>query len=104
MAARFEVRRDSRTGERYQVVSARGAALQDDPVLNKGTCFTREERDALGLTGLLPPAVQAPAEQLARAYGNYLESGDDVQRYLFLAGLQDRNETLFCRLVLDHLE
>ena len=101
---RFDVRRDSRTGERYLAVSARGAVLQDDPVLNKGTCFTREERDALGLTGLLPPAVQAPAEQLARAYGNYLESGDDVQRYLFLAGLQDRNETLFCRLVLDHLE
>jgi len=104
VGARFEVRRDSRTGERYQAVSVSGAALQDDPVLNKGTCFTLEERDALGLTGLLPPAVQAPAEQLARAYGNYLESGDDVQRYLFLAGLQDRNETLFCRLVLDHLE
>ena len=101
---RFDVRRDLRTGERYLAVSVRGAALQDDPVLNKGTCFTREERDALGLTGLLPAAVQAPAEQLARAYGNYLESGDDVQRYLFLAGLQDRNETLFCRLVLNHLD
>jgi malic enzyme len=101
---RFEERLDPRSGDRYLAVYARGASLKDDPVLNKGTCFTREERDALGLTGLLPSAVQTPDEQLSRAYGNYLKAGDDVKRYLFLAGLQDRNETLFCRLVLDHLE
>ncbi len=103
-ARRFAERSDPRTGERYLAVFTRGPALKDDPVLNKGTCFTREERDALGLAGLLPPAVQTPSEQLARAYGNYLKAGDDVRRYLFLAGLQDRNETLFCRLVVDHLE
>ncbi len=103
-ARRFAERSDPRSGERYLAVSTRGPALKDDPVLNKGTCFTREERDALGLTGLLPPAVQTPSEQLSRAYGNYLKAGDDVRRYLFLAGLQDRNETLFCRLVVDHLE
>ena len=101
---RFERRRDPRSGERYLAVFTHGEALKDDPVLNKGTCFTEAERDALGLVGLLPPAVQTPAEQLARAYGNYLEAGDDVRRYLFLASLQDRNATLFCRLVLDHLE
>jgi malic enzyme len=100
----FAERDDPRSGERYLAVYVRGAALKDDPVLNKGTCFTREERDALGLTGLLPPAVQTPTEQLARAYGNYLQAADDVGRYLFLAGLQDRNETLFCRLVVDHLD
>jgi malic enzyme len=103
-ARRFEVRRDPVSGERYLAVFTRGAALRDDPVLNKGTCFTQEERDTLGLTGLLPPSVQTPSEQLARAYGNYLEAGDDVHRYLFLTSLQDRNATLFCRLVLDHLE
>jgi malic enzyme len=101
---RFELRRDARSGEPYLAVFLRGEALKDDPVLNKGTCFTREERESLGLAGLLPPSVQTPAEQLARAYGNYLEAGDDVRRYLFLASLQDRNETLFCRLVLDHLD
>jgi malic enzyme len=103
-ARRFDLRRDPRSGEPYLAVFTRGEALKDDPVLNKGTCFTQDERDALGLNGLLPPAIQTPAEQLARAYGNYLEAGDDVRRYLFLASLQDRNATLFCRLVLEHLE
>lgn len=101
---RFEEQRDPASGERYLAVSARGAGLTDDPVLNKGTCFTRVERERLGLVGLLPPAVQTPEEQESRAYANYVLAGDDVRRYLFLAGLQDRNETLFCRLVLDHLE
>lgn len=100
----FETRIDPQTGQRYLAVYARGAALKDDPVLNKGTCFTAEEREQLGLAGLLPPSVQTPAEQLGRAYGNYLKAGDDVRRYLFLAGLQDRNEHLFAQLLLEHLE
>lgn len=101
---RFEARIDPKTGQRYLAVSVSGAALKDDPVLNKGTCFTQDEREQLGLLGLLPPSVQAPAEQLERAYGNYLKAGDDVRKYLFLAGLQDRNEHLFSQLVLSHLE
>jgi malate dehydrogenase (oxaloacetate-decarboxylating) len=102
--SRFETQVDPKTGERYLAVSARGAALKDDPVLNKGTCFTRREREQLGLLGLLPPSVQSPQEQLDRAYENYLKAGDDVRRYLFLAGLQDRNEHLFAQLVLSHLD
>jgi len=90
--------------ERYLRVSSRGEALKEDPALNKGTCFTREEREQLGLLGLLPPGVSTREEQAARAYGNYREAGDDVHRYLFLASLQDRNETLFYQLLLDHLE
>jgi malic enzyme len=101
---RFEQRMDPATGERFLAVSERGEKLKDDPILNKGTCFTRDEREQLGLLGILPPAVQTPAEQESRSYANYLKAGDDVSRYLFLAGLQDRNETLFCKLVLDHLE
>lgn len=90
--------------ERALAVSLRGAALKDDPILNKGTCFTLEERDAFGLRGILPPAVSTEEEQERRAYGNYTRAGDDIGRYLFLAALQDRNETLFYRLVLNHLE
>jgi len=101
---RFEERTDPRSGERYLAVFERGSRIKDDPLLNKGTCFTREERERLGLDGLLPPAVQTQEEQEARAYGNYVKAGDPVQRYLFLAGLQDRNEVLFYRLVLKHLE
>jgi len=100
----FEERTDERTGRKYLAVTRRGARLIEDPILNKGTCFTFAERDALGLRGLLPPAVSHPEDQETRSYENYLASGDDVARYLFLASLQDRNETLFYRLLLDHLE
>jgi malic enzyme len=100
----FEERIDSATGERYWAVSKRGEALLDDAILNKGTCFSEEERDLLSLRGLLPPGVATEEEQRARAYENFQRSGGDVQRYLFLAALQDRNETLFYRLLLDHLE
>jgi malate dehydrogenase (oxaloacetate-decarboxylating) len=100
----FEERIDPATRKRYWAVSKRGGALLDDPILNKGTCFSEEERDSLGLRGLLPPGVATEEEQRARAYENFQRSGNDVQRYLFLNALQDRNETLFYRLLLDHLE
>jgi len=100
---RFDVRTDPATGVRQLAVYARGSALTDDPILNKGTCFTRAEREALGLVGLLPPSIQTEDEQFVRAYENYLRADGDVRKYLFLAGLQDRNETLFCKLVLEHL-
>jgi malate dehydrogenase (oxaloacetate-decarboxylating) len=103
-ARRFEERIDPHTGEEYRAVFVRGSALKDDPLLNKGTCFTLEERDAFGLRGILPPGVSRPDEQEQRSYENYLRSGDDIGRYLFLAALQDRNETLFHRLLRDHLE
>jgi malic enzyme len=101
---RFDERRDPATGARCLAVYERGAPLKDDPILNKGTCFTLAERESLGLLGLLPPSVQTPDEQMVRAYENYLRADGDVRRYLFLAGLQDRNEHLFCRLVLEHLQ
>lgn len=101
---RFEEHLDPRTGERCLLVSSRGEALKEDPILNKGTCFTQEERDQLGLRGLLPPRISTHAEQTTRAYGNYLQAGDDLHRYFFLASLQDRNETLFYQLLLGHIE
>jgi len=100
----FTERIDPATGEVYWAVAKRGEALIDDPFLNKGTCFTAPERAALALEGLLPPGVATESEQRARAYENYCRAGDEVQRYLFLAALQDRNETLFYRLLLDHIE
>ncbi|HEY6221936.1 MAG TPA: NAD-dependent malic enzyme, partial [Candidatus Eisenbacteria bacterium] len=68
---RFEERIDVATGQRFWAVFVRGEALQDDPLLNKGTCFSMEERDSLGLHGLLPPGVATEEEQRARAYENY---------------------------------
>jgi len=100
----FSERIDPTTGEVFWAVEKRGEALIDDPFLNKGTCFTAPERAALALEGLLPPGVATESEQRARAYENYSRAGDEVGRYLFLAALQDRNETLFYRLLLDHIE
>jgi malate dehydrogenase (oxaloacetate-decarboxylating) len=100
----YEEREDPHSGERYLAVRSRGLALHNDPLLNKGTCFTSEERRAFGLDGLLPHVISTPEEQEARVYGNFLLSSDDIQRYLFLTALQDRNETLFYRLLLDHIE
>ena len=74
-----------------------------DPALNKGTAFTEEERDKLGLWGLLPPGVNTMEEQVLRVMGNYNRKTSDLEKYIFLVALQDRNQTLFYRVLTDHL-
>lgn len=81
-----------------------GAALLTDSLLNKGTAFTERERDALGLRGLLPPRVFTLAEQAKRVMGNLRRKSDPLEKYISLTMLQNRNETLFYRLLLDHIE
>jgi len=75
-----------------------------DPALNKGTAFTEEERDELGLWGLLPPGINTMEEQVLRVMGNYNRKTSDLEKYIFLVALQDRNQTLFYRVLTDHLE
>jgi malate dehydrogenase (oxaloacetate-decarboxylating)(NADP+) len=75
-----------------------------DPVRTKNTAFTEAERDYLGLRGLLPPRVHTPAEQELRVLGNVREKPTDLERYLYLVALQDRNETLFYRVVMNNIE
>lgn len=82
----------------------RGEDLLHDPVLNKGTAFTDEEREEFGLRGLLPPHVGTMHEQVLRVMDNYSLLSDDLQQFVFMTALQDRNETLFYRVVIDHLE
>ena len=74
-----------------------------DPALNKGNAFTEEERDKLGLRGLLPPGVNTMEEQVLRVMGNYNRKTSDLEKYIFLVALQDRNQTLFYRVLTDHL-
>jgi malate dehydrogenase (oxaloacetate-decarboxylating) len=81
-----------------------GALLLEQPLLNKGTAFTEEERHALHLSGLLPPHVDTLDVQCARAYGAFLSRASDLDRYIYLRQLQDENEVLFYRLVVDHVE
>ena len=80
-----------------------GIALLQDPRYNKGTAFTDAERDALGIRGLLPPRVFTLEEQLARVMENFRAKESAIERYVFMVALQDRNETLFYRAVMDHL-
>jgi malate dehydrogenase (oxaloacetate-decarboxylating)(NADP+) len=80
----------------------RGTALLRDPTLNKGTAFTEQERDVLGLRGLLPAHVSTQDEQLSRALENFRRLQTPLSRYIMLASLLDRNEALFYRVVTDH--
>jgi len=82
----------------------RGMDLLERPQLNKGTAFTEEERSMFDLHGLLPPQVESLDGQLARAYEAYKRKDDDLERHIYLRALQDTNEVLFYRLLLDHIE
>lgn len=75
-----------------------------NPVFNKGTAFSETERDALGLRGLLPPRIHTMEEQVLRVMTNFRRKPNDLERYVQIVGLQDRNETLFYRVVMEHLE
>ena len=89
----------SSTGSQH--ASERGL---EDPLSNKGTAFTEEERSALGLRGLLPTVVETLDQQAARSYQAFREQPSDIARHINLRALQDTNETLFYRLVTDHAE
>lgn len=95
---------DAATGETYLPVTHRGRNLLEEPLLNKGTAFSAEERLALDLVGLLPHHIATLEEQMAQALDQLADKESDLQKHIYLAGLHDRNETLFFRLVVDHLE
>ena len=80
----------------------RGLTLLRDPTLNKSTAFTAAERDALGLTGLLPPRVCSQDEQVERVLENFRRKTDPLEKYIDLTALHDRNEALFFRVVIEH--
>jgi malic enzyme len=95
---------DPANGERYMSVNAKGRALLLNPLTNKGTAFTHREREELDLHGLLPPAVCTIKQQLQRTYEAFLAKTTNLEKYIYLESLQDRNETLFYRLVLEHID
>jgi malate dehydrogenase (oxaloacetate-decarboxylating)(NADP+) len=82
----------------------RGVKLLHDPVRNKGTAFSEAEREALGLRGLLPPRQMSVELQTQRIMAGIRSDKDDLGRYMTLVSLQDRNETLFYHVLLQHLE
>ena len=82
----------------------RGMDLLDTPVLNKGTAFDDNERTAFGLQGLIPPRIESLEEQAGRAYEAFKTKSTDLGRHIYLRQLQDSNETLFYRLMFEHVE
>ena len=81
-----------------------GVALLRDPVFNKDAAFTEEEREILGIRGLLPARVQTMEEQVMRTLENCRGKANDIEKYLFMISIQDRNKTLFYRVVIDYIE
>ena len=84
-------------------IHARGRDVLSSPTINRGTAFTLPEREALGLTGLLPTGVSTLEGQLRRVYAQYLEQANDLRKWVYLANLRDRNEVLFYRLLTEHI-
>ena len=94
----------AKTIPQSSVKTPRGMDLLNQQLLNRGTAFTHEERTKVGLDGLLPPQVETLDEQVVRAYEAYKRKDDDLERHICLRVLQDTNEVLFYRLLLDHIE
>ena len=85
-------------------VRARGRRVLRNPVANRGTAFTHEERAELELSGLLPGQVSTIEEQMRRTYAQYSRSPSPLAKYIYLSQLRDRNEVLFYRVLSEHLE
>ena len=99
----YSLKIDPLTDEEYIEVALRGQQLLTDPFLNKGSSFTEEERLSLGLSGLLRSSVSTIETQRARSYEMYGRKHDDIEKYIFLQSLLNRNETLFYSLLNHHL-
>src|SRR5512144_2189103 len=95
----LKISHDPITGEDTVEAPFDGYRLLECPLFNKGSAFTEDERDDLGLLGLLPPHVATIEEQLALSYEDYQQKTTAQERYVFLTGLLARNETLFYRLL-----
>lgn len=99
----YDYHRDPHTQEEWIETTLRGKALLLSGLLNKGTAFSEEERISLELLGKLPFSIESIEEQLRRAYGQYQQYESDLQKYVYLNNLHDKNEILFYRLIIEHL-
>jgi malate dehydrogenase (oxaloacetate-decarboxylating) len=103
LSTHFDIEKDA-SGRTVMKVFIDAIGILRNPLLNKGTAFTQEERIALGLDGMLPPHEAGMEEQLARAYRNFSREPNNLAKYTYLRALQDRNETLFFALLARNIE
>ncbi len=88
----------------YLYIPYAGPTLIETPLLNKGSAFTEKEREQFNLAGLLPPRYETIEEQVERCYQQYSSFSENLNKHIYLRAIHDNNETLFFRLVRDHLE
>jgi malate dehydrogenase (oxaloacetate-decarboxylating) len=101
---RFEMRVDPLTNEIYYDVHLTGRALLQDPLLNKGHAFPHDERMEFNLIGLLPDSIGSFEDQITRDYDIFKSNSTDLDRYVNLAALRDRNETIYFAILARHIE
>ncbi len=92
------------TDPNYLYIPYSGPTLLETPLLNKGSAFSQSERENFNLAGLLPPRYETIEEQVERCYQQYSSFSDNLNKHIYLRAIQDNNETLYYRLVRDHLE
>lgn len=92
------------TDPNYLYIPYSGPNLLETPLLNKGSAFSQSERENFNLNGLLPPRFETIEEQVERCYQQYSSFKDNLNKHIYLRAIQDNNETLYYRLVRDHLE
>ena len=95
---------DSHPGKRPLYIRYAGPVLLETPLLNKGSAFTKDERHYFNLEGLLPHNIETIEEQAERAYQQFCAYSTDIEKHIYLRNIQDTNETLYFRLVTNHLE
>ncbi|WP_419147943.1 NAD-dependent malic enzyme [Pseudoalteromonas 'SMAR'] len=88
----------------YLYIPYSGPTLLETPLLNKGSAFSQRERESFNLAGLVPPRYETIEEQVERCYQQYSSFNDNLNKHIYLRAIQDNNETLYYRLVRDHLE
>lgn len=93
-----------KTDPNYLYIPFSGPNLLETPLLNKGSAFSQSERESFNLTGLVPPRFETIEEQVERCYQQYSSFNDNLNKHIYLRAIQDNNETLYYRLVRDHLE
>ncbi len=99
----FSIKIDPISGRRYMAVNEKGEHVLSYPLVNKSSAFTASERTDLDLHGLLPPGVSTIKDQMARVYASFQAKNTPIGKYMHLTALQDRNETLFYRLLQEHI-
>jgi len=100
----FSIKVNPSTWQRYISTPKKGEGVLMDSFLNKGTAFTAREREELNILGLLPPAIFTIEQQLPRVYESFRSKATPLEKFIYLASLHDRNETLYYRLIHERID